>query len=78
MRTFAPKAAKMLRCEAAFLTLQPTELVHEAAVRISKLDRMTWQDQQHFFATSARICGKRCWMRSARSGAPSAAAYRDH
>jgi len=49
------KAAKMLRCEAAFLTLQPTELVHEAAVRISKLDRMTWQDQQHFFATSARI-----------------------
>ena len=48
-------AAKMLRREAAFLTLQPTELVHEAAVRISKLDRMTWQDQQHFFATSARI-----------------------
>lgn len=48
-------AAAMLRREAAFLTLQPTELVHEAAMRIARLDRMTWQDRQHFFATSARI-----------------------
>jgi RNA polymerase sigma factor (TIGR02999 family) len=48
-------AAAMLRREAALQTLQPTELVHEAAMRIARLDRMTWQDRQHFFATSARI-----------------------
>jgi len=48
-------AARMLRREAPFLTLQPTELVHEAAMRIAKLDRMSWQDRQHFFATGARI-----------------------
>lgn len=48
-------AARMLRREASFLTLQPTELVHEAAMRIVKLDRMSWHDRQHFFATGARI-----------------------
>lgn len=48
-------AARMLRREASFLTMQPTELVHEAAMRIVKLDRMSWQDRQHFFATGARI-----------------------
>lgn len=48
-------AARLLRREAPFLTLQPTELVHEAAMRISRLDRMSWVDRQHFFATGARI-----------------------
>jgi RNA polymerase sigma factor (TIGR02999 family) len=48
-------AARMLRREAPFLTLQPTELVHEAAMRIANLDRMSWNDRQHFFATGARI-----------------------
>jgi len=48
-------AARMLRREAPFLTLQPTELVHEAAMRIANLDRMSWHDRQHFFATGARI-----------------------
>jgi RNA polymerase sigma factor (TIGR02999 family) len=48
-------AARLLRREAPFLTLQPTELVHEAAMRIARLDRMSFQDRQHFFATGARI-----------------------
>ncbi len=48
-------AARLLRREAPFLTLQPTELVHEAAMRIARLDRMGFHDRQHFFATGARI-----------------------
>lgn len=48
-------AARLLRREAPYLTLQPTELVNEAALRLMKLDRMSFQDRQHFFATGARI-----------------------
>lgn len=48
-------AARLLRREAPFLTLQPTDLVHEAAMRIVKLERMSWHDRQHFFATGARV-----------------------
>lgn len=48
-------AARMLRRDAPFLTLQPTDLVNEAAMRIVQLDRMSWHDRQHFFATGARI-----------------------
>jgi RNA polymerase sigma factor (TIGR02999 family) len=48
-------AARLLRREAPFLTLQPTELVHEAAMRIARLERMSFHDRQHFFATGARI-----------------------
>ena len=48
-------ASQLLRREAPFLTLQPTDLVNEAAVRVMKLDRMSFNDRQHFFATGARI-----------------------
>ena len=48
-------AARLLRREAPDLTLQPTELVNEAALRLMKLDRMSFVDRQHFFATGARI-----------------------
>ena len=48
-------AARMLRYDAPDLTLQPTELVNEAALRIVKLEKMSWNDRQHFFATGARI-----------------------
>jgi RNA polymerase sigma factor (TIGR02999 family) len=48
-------AARLLRREAPDLTLQPTELVNEAALRVMKLDRMSFIDRQHFFATGARI-----------------------
>jgi RNA polymerase sigma factor (TIGR02999 family) len=48
-------AARMLRRDAPMLTIQPTELVNEAALRLMKLDRMSWHDQQHFVATGARV-----------------------
>lgn len=48
-------AARMLRVDAPMLTLQPTELVNEAALKIVQLERMSWSDRQHFFATGARI-----------------------
>ena len=48
-------ASRLLRREAPFLTLEPTELVNDAALRVMKLDRMSWNDRQHFFATGARI-----------------------
>lgn len=34
-------------------TLQPTALVHEAYLRLVKLDRMVWNDRTHFFAMAA-------------------------
>jgi len=48
-------AARLLRRDAPHLTLQPTELVNEAALRLMRLDRMSFADRQHFFATSARV-----------------------
>ena len=48
-------AARLLRREAPFLTLEPTDLVNEAALRVMQLERMNWHDRQHFFATGARI-----------------------
>lgn len=48
-------AARLLRRDAPFLTLQPTELVNEAALRLMKLERMSFADRQHFFATGARV-----------------------
>jgi RNA polymerase sigma factor (TIGR02999 family) len=48
-------ARRMLRRDAPSLTLEPTELVHEASLRIARLERMSWNDRQHFFATAARI-----------------------
>jgi RNA polymerase sigma factor (TIGR02999 family) len=48
-------AARLLSREAPNLTLQPTELVNEAAIRVMRLERMSWQDRRHFFATAARI-----------------------
>lgn len=52
---FRSSAARLLRCEAPQLTIQPTELVNEAALRIIRIDRMDWRDRQHFFATGSRI-----------------------
>jgi RNA polymerase sigma factor (TIGR02999 family) len=37
------------------LALQPTDLAHEAALRILKLDRIDWQGRTHFLALSARV-----------------------
>lgn len=48
-------AARMLRQEGAMLTLNPTELVNEAVLRLIRLDRMSWQDRAHFLAICCRI-----------------------
>lgn len=52
---FRKIARRVLREDAATLQIQPTELAHEAALRILKLDRMDWQDRTHFLATAARV-----------------------
>lgn len=36
-------------------TLDTGSLVHEAYMRLAKLDRIEWQNRAHFFALSARI-----------------------
>jgi RNA polymerase sigma-70 factor (ECF subfamily) len=36
-------------------TLQPTALVHEAYLRLTKLKQIAWQNRGHFFAVSATI-----------------------
>jgi len=48
-------SARMLRREVAYLTLQPTEIVNEAVMRVMNLDRMAWNDRQHMFATCSRL-----------------------
>ena len=48
-------ASRLLSREAPYLTMQPTELVNEAALRVMRLERMSWHDRRHFFATGARI-----------------------
>lgn len=48
-------SARLLKREVAYLTLQPTELVNEAVMRVMNLDRMNWRDRQHMFATCSRL-----------------------
>jgi RNA polymerase sigma-70 factor, ECF subfamily len=36
-------------------TLQPTELVNEAYLRLVDSDKVNWQDRTHFFAVSAQL-----------------------
>ena len=48
-------ARRVLRDDGGKLALQPTDLAHEAALRILKLEGMDWRDRAHFLATSARI-----------------------
>ena len=48
-------ARRVLRQDAGRLAIQPTDLAHEAAVRILKLERVDWRDRSHFLALSARI-----------------------
>jgi RNA polymerase sigma-70 factor (ECF subfamily) len=48
-------AAHYLRGERADHTLQPTALVHEAYLRLAKLQDVDWQSRSHFFATAATV-----------------------
>src|SRR5256886_5556300 len=46
-------AAQKLAAEAPGQTLQPTALVHEAYLRLSKNGGQDWQNRGHFFAAAA-------------------------
>ncbi len=48
-------AAHYLRRERPEHTLQPTALVHEAYVRLTKLHEIDWQNRSHFFAIAANL-----------------------
>ena len=44
----------MLQREPSGHTLQTTDLVHEAYLRLAGADDLAWQDRAHFFAVAAR------------------------
>lgn len=54
-----PELRKMARSqlsgERAQHTLQPTALVHEAWLKLVRMDRISWQSRVHFIAVSARL-----------------------
>ena len=52
---FRSVARRVLRDDGRQLALQPTDLAHEAALRILKLDRLSLRDRTHFMALSARV-----------------------
>ena len=47
-------ARARLRRERAGHTLAPTDLVHEAFMRLVKTDHIDWKDRAHFFAIASR------------------------
>ena len=47
-------AARKMAHEAPGHTLQPTALVHEAWLKISRTDQQVWNGRQHFFAAAAK------------------------
>jgi len=48
-------ARRVLHGQKGHDTLQSTALVHEAYLRLSDLQAMSWKDRIHFFAMSARL-----------------------
>jgi RNA polymerase sigma factor (TIGR02999 family) len=48
-------ASARLHNEARHHSLQPTALVHEAYLKLTKLREIDWQSRSHFFAVSATI-----------------------
>jgi RNA polymerase sigma factor (TIGR02999 family) len=52
---FRAVARRVLRDEGSRLAMQPTDLAHEAALRILKLTHIDLQDRGHFLALSARV-----------------------
>ena len=46
-------AHSYLNRERGYHTLQPTALVHEAYLRLVKINRIRWRDKTHFFAFAA-------------------------
>jgi RNA polymerase sigma factor (TIGR02999 family) len=52
---FREVARKVLSSDAQKLQIQPTDLAHEAAIRMLGLDRVSWRNRTHFLALSARV-----------------------
>lgn len=52
---FRRVARRVLNGDAVKLQMQPTDLAHEAAIRVMKLDRVSFRDRAHFLALSARV-----------------------
>ena len=48
-------ATRIMRRDADIVTMQPTELVNEAAIRVVGIERMAFADRQHMLATCVRI-----------------------
>jgi RNA polymerase sigma factor (TIGR02999 family) len=48
-------AGRQLRLERPEHTLSPTALVHEAYLKLNRLDRLDWQNRAHFFAIAAGV-----------------------
>jgi RNA polymerase sigma-70 factor (ECF subfamily) len=48
-------ASARLRNETRHHSLQPTALVHEAYIRLTRLQQIDWQSRSHFFAVSATV-----------------------
>lgn len=48
-------ARRQLRHERVGHTLQPTEVVHEAYLRLVDQQRVRWQNRAHFFAVAAEL-----------------------
>lgn len=44
-----------LRGERSGHTLQPTALVHEAYLKLTRIEEMEWQGRSHFFAVAANL-----------------------
>lgn len=52
---FRGVARRVLNGSADSLHLQPTDLAHEAAIKLLGYDRIEWRDHTHFLALSARV-----------------------
>lgn len=46
-------ARRYMRGERAGHTLQPTDLVHEAYLRLQRLEHISWHGENHFYAVAA-------------------------
>lgn len=52
---FRRVAGRVLNGDAAVLQIQPTDLAHEAVIRLSGLDRLDFKGRTHFLSLSARV-----------------------
>lgn len=52
---FRKVAGRVLNGDAQALQIQPTDLAHEAVIRLSGLDRLDFKGRTHFLSLSARV-----------------------